>query len=456
MHHSLPLHFLREVLPIGGAFLIYQEALDYIRNIERAGSDYGIERMRELLVLLGEPDRNLKFVHIAGTNGKGSVSAYLTSALKAAGYKVGTYNSPSVFGYNERWLIDGAPLRDESVAKYMSVVRAAIDNEQKLRNAFGLNGFQPTAFEIETAMAFLAFYDNECDICVLETGLGGRWDATNVIYEKELAVITPIGLDHCALLGNTLSEIASEKAAIIKDKVVTCAQSDEVMDEISHPYIFENGVKKEIKATVNICSEPRLLHSDISGQRFEYNNKEYFISMLGEHQLVNASIAICALETLRQKHWQISDEAISKGLSQAVWHARFEVVKDAKERFNISVPQDKILVFDGAHNPQGAGVLAKSIRKYFKDKHVHLVVGILADKDVDGVLSELIPNAHSATAVTPPSPRALNNKVLAEKIAALGIKCNIEDDIKTAVQNALEGECDVVVLCGSLTLFSAL
>ena len=222
--------------------MFYQEAIDYIKNIERSGSDYGLERMRELLALLGNPDDKLKFVHVAGTNGKGSVTAYLTSALKEAGYKVGTYNSPSVFCYNERWLIDGNPLCDEDVARYMTVVRECIESEKRLRSAFGLPDFNPTAFEIETAVAMLAFFDKECDICVLEVGLGGRWDATNAISQKELAVITPIGLDHCAILGDTLSEIASEKSAIIKKDCVTVEQCDEVMKEIYHPYVFdENG-----------------------------------------------------------------------------------------------------------------------------------------------------------------------------------------------------------------------
>lgn len=236
--------------------MFYQEAIDYIKNIERSGSDYGIERMRELLDLLGAPDKRLKFVHIAGTNGKGSVSAYLTSVLKEAGYKVGTYNSPSVFCYNERWLINGKPLADEDVAKYLTVVKERIENERILRNAFGIGEFNPTAFEIETAVAMLAFFDKECDVCVLETGLGGRWDATNAIEDKELAVITPIGLDHCAILGDTLRQIASEKAAIIKDVAVTCNQPAEVMEEIENPYVFKDG-KKSIARHKCSCAKNR-------------------------------------------------------------------------------------------------------------------------------------------------------------------------------------------------------
>lgn len=374
-------------------FLFYQEAIEYIKNIERSGSDYGIERMRELLDLLDAPDKHLKFVHIAGTNGKGSVSAYLTSVLKEAGYKVGTYNSPSVFCYNERWLINGNPLSNEDVAKYLTAVRECIESEQILRNAFGISEFKPTAFEIETAVAMLAFFDKECDVCVLETGLGGRWDATNAIDDKVLSIITPIGLDHCALLGNTLGEIASEKAAITKDVVVTCNQPPEVMEQLKRPFALKDGKKEYRKANVVVCKEPKFLRGNLDGQVFSYDGKEYEISMLGKHQLVNAAIAICAVEELNKKHFDISENALKVGLKNTIWKARLQVVKNAKEEFNITIPQDKVLVFDGSHNPQGATTLANAIKDLFKNKRVHLVLGILKDKDVKGICTILAPLA---------------------------------------------------------------
>lgn len=437
--------------------MFYQEAIDYIKNIERSGSDYGIERMRELLDLLGAPDKHLKFVHIAGTNGKGSVSAYLTSVLKEAGYKVGTYNSPSVFCYNERWLINGKPLSNEDVAKYLTVVKECIESERILRGAFGIEEFNPTAFEIETAVAMLAFFDKECEVCVLETGLGGRWDATNAIEDKELAVITPIGLDHCAILGNTLSQIASEKAAIIKDVAVTCNQPAEVMKEIENPYVFKDGKKEYRKAKVAVCKEPVFLSGDLSGQRFLYDGKEYEISMLGKHQLTNAAIAICAVEQLRNKHFSISQTALENGLKNTVWKARLQVVKNAKEDFDITIPQDKVLIFDGSHNPQGATTLANAIKDLFQSKRVHLVLGVLKDKDVKGICEIVAPLADRITCVTPPSPRAMQKEdlLLIAKPLCKGI-CDVQDDIKTAVQNALKGDCAVVILCGSLTLFQDL
>lgn len=438
-------------------FLFYQEAIDYIKNIERSGSDYGIERMRELLDLLGAPDRHLKFVHIAGTNGKGSVSAYLTSILKEAGYKVGTYNSPSVFCYNERWLINGQPLSDDDVAKYLTVVKECIQSEQILRQAFDIGEFKPTAFEQETAVAMLAFFDKECDICVLETGLGGRWDATNAIDDKVLSIVTPIGLDHCALLGNTLGEIASEKAAIIKDEVVTCNQPPEVMEQLRHPFSIKDGKKEYRKTTVVVCKQPRFLHGDICGQTFVYDGKKYEISMLGQHQLVNASIAICAVGELRKKHFSIDDNALEKGLKNTVWKARSQVVKNAKEEFNITIPQDKVLVFDGSHNPQGAMTLANAIKELFENKRIHLVLGILKDKDVQGICDTLVPLASKVTCITPPSPRAMKKEELQKIVAPLCRgDCDTDDNIKDAVQSSLLGDCDATILCGSLTLFAGL
>lgn len=437
--------------------MFYQEAIGYIKNIERSGSDYGIERMRELLDLLGAPDRHLKFVHIAGTNGKGSVSAYLTSILKEAGYKVGTYNSPSVFCYNERWLINGQPLSDDDVAKYLTVVKECIKSEQILRQAFDIGEFKPTAFEQETAVAMLAFFDKECDICVLETGLGGRWDATNAIDDKVLSIVTPIGLDHCALLGNTLGEIASEKAAIIKDEVVTCNQPPEVMEQLRRPFSIKDGKKEYRKATVVVCKQPRFLYGDICGQTFLYDGKKYEISMLGQHQLVNASIAICAVGELRKKHFSIDDNALEKGLKNTVWKARLQVVKNAKEEFNITIPQDKVLVFDGSHNPQGAMTLANAIKELFENKRIHLVLGILKDKDVQGICDTLVPLASKVTCITPPSPRAMKKEELQKIVAPLCRgDCDTDDSIKDAVQSSLLGDCDATILCGSLTLFAGL
>ena len=428
--------------------MIYKEAVEYIKNIERAGIDLGLERMRELLDMLGSPDEALKCVHIAGTNGKGSVSAYLTSILREAGYRVGTYNSPSVFCYNERWLVGGAPLSDEAVAKYMSKVAAAIARENERRE----EGFKPTAFEIETAVAFEALKDEGCDVCVIETGLGGRWDATNAMRRKLLSVITPIGLDHCAYLGNTLGEIAAEKAAIIDGDAVTCAQSEEIMRELAHPWRTVDGERKDMPCRLFVASEPTPVDDSLEGQHFLYEGEKYFVKMLGAHQLQNAAIAICAAKKLNEKGLEIGEDSIKRGLCKTVWRGRFEIVQNAKERFDLRVPHGKTLVFDGAHNPHGAKTLKSALQNYFAGARIHLVIGVLKDKDVKGIVSLIAPLAARATCVTPPSPRAMSAQELSGIVGEY-VQCDIGEDIHKAVQDALDGECNVVLVAGSLTLF---
>lgn len=229
------------------------------------------------------------------------------------------------------------------------------------------------------------------------------------------------------------------------------------MEEIENPYVFKDGKKEYRKAQVFVCKEPIFLSGDLSGQRFLCDGKEYEISMLGKHQLTNAAIAICAVEQLRNKHFYISQIALENGLKNTVWKARLQVVKNAKEDFNITIPQDKVLVFDGSHNPQGATTLANAIKDLFQSRRVHLVLGVLKDKDVNGICRIVAPLADKITCVTPPSPRAMKKEDLLAiaKPLCKGI-CDVQNDIKTAVQNALMGDCDVVILCGSLTLFQNL
>lgn len=427
--------------------MLYSEAIEWIANIERGGSDYGLERERELLSLLGEPDKNLKIVHVAGTNGKGSVTAYLTSVLIAARYKVGTYNSPSVFRYNERFCINGVPASNFSVAKYLTIVRETIEAERLKRGADV--PFNPTAFEIETACALIMFKEENCDAVVLETGLGGRWDATNAIQNKELAVITSIGLDHCQLLGDTVEKIADEKAQIIQRDAVVCRQAPEILDVIRNRLSETHGF-------MTVTEQPLPIGGDLDGQLFEYCGKRYFLKMLGEHQLENAAVAIEAARYLSAHGWHVNDGDISCGLKETVWAARFEIISAYNNRFFLDVPEDKILVLDGAHNPQGAAVLSKCVRDYLSGLKLHFVTGVLKDKDYEGVAREFRPLAHRITAVTPDSPRALEADKLAEVYRNLGTECDTAKDVKTAVQNALYGDCDAVVLCGSLTLFKSL
>lgn len=435
--------------------MFYDEALEYIRLIEADGSDYGLERERELLDILGSPDREYPIVHIAGTNGKGSVSAMLTAVLVAAGYRVGTYNSPAVLRYNERFRLDGKPLSDDKVAEYMTMVRDAAEEERRRREsvAAGEKGaerqrkFNPTAFEQETALALVAFAREKCDVAVLETGLGGRWDATNAVHEKTLAVITKIGLDHCALLGDTLGEIAGEKAAIIRDAAVTCPQESAAADVI-YPLVQR------------VSGVPRLIGRDPSGQRFEYDGEEFETGLVGDHQLVNAALVIEAVSALREKGFDIPQAALKEGLKRAVWHARFEVLSERNHTnspYDIEIPHGKTLVLDGAHNPQGADALADALRDVFPGARIAAVVGVLADKDYAAVMRNVVPLVGGVYAVTPDSPRALSAERLKECIEEFSdVPVSVCADVREGVERALRSDAEAAVVFGSLTLFREL
>lgn len=430
--------------------MFYKDAINWITNIERAGTDFGLERERELLDLLGSPDKDLKIVHIAGTNGKGSVTAYMTAVLVSACIKVGTFNSPSVFEYNERFLLNGAPLTGGLVAKYFTIVRDVIEKEQARRKDNNLPPFTPTAFEIETAVALLCFKEENCEVVVLETGLGGRWDATNAVENKLISIITPIDFDHCDYLGNTLKEIAGEKADIIKKNAITCPQADEVIDVIKAKVKAQKGV-------LTITGQPTLIAEDIEGQCFEYKGETYYIGLLGEHQLVNASLAIEGVLALVDNGFNITTDHLKYGLASAEWKARFEIVGEHNNRFKLIFPRGKLLVLDGGHNPQGAEVLARSIKRYFSGMCIHIVMGVLRDKDYKTMVSTLAPLANKISTVTPSSPRALSAEALKEEIIAQGFKAEAYDLVPLAVQQALgDFYGDIIVLTGSLTLFKDL
>ncbi len=430
--------------------MFYKDAIEWISNIERAGTDFGLERERELLDLLGSPDDGLKIVHVAGTNGKGSVTAYLTAVMVSACLKVGTFNSPSVFEYNERFLLNGSPLTGGLIAKYFTIVRDTIEEEQARRKDMGLSPFTPTAFEIETAAALLCFKGEGCDIVVLETGLGGRWDATNAVKDKLLSVITTIGLDHCEYLGNTLEEIVAEKADIILKDAVTCRQPDEVMA------VLRAKVKTQ-KGILTVAGTPNLLAEDIEGQTFEYKGETYTIGLLGDHQLTNASIAIEAVLALQDKGVPVTKDHLKFGLSIAEWHARFEIIGAHNNRFNLMFPRGKLLVLDGGHNPQGAEVLKNALLKYFAGMRLHLVMGVLKDKDYKSMVSTLGPIVNKVYTVTPTSPRALTAEELAEEFKAQGFDAEPFPLVQLAVMKAMgDFYGDIIVLTGSLTLFKDL
>ena len=407
--------------------MIYSKAVEYISGVEKFGIKLGLDTVKDLLARLGNPQKSLKFLHIAGTNGKGSVSCFLTNILLASGYTVGTFNSPSVFGYNERYLFNNIPMSDEDVAKYVSLV--ADEREKMAQDRVNL----PSAFELEFAVAMLYFRDKNCDFVVLECGLGGRLDATNCVDSKELAIITSISYDHTAILGNTLREIAEEKFAIVKNcPLITYRQCDEVMSVLNKA------------SDLILCDEPILVESNSDGQTMLYDGEEYRMRQLGKYQLVNCSLAIQSARYLSSKGYSISLESIKKGVAQAVWKGRLQKI----------VKGEKTFLLDGAHNPDGAKVLAQELETTFKNMKKRFVFGMFKDKDVDGVLKNIGPIADEFIVIKPPSARGLDENTTYEKCLAYTKACQKCKDIPTAIATAYNGNCDLIVVCGSLSILS--
>jgi dihydrofolate synthase/folylpolyglutamate synthase len=407
----------------------FSQAKNYIAQIGKFGKAPGLFVMRELLARAANPDKKLKIIHIAGTNGKGSVSCYITAILNAVGYRVGTFNSPSVFLYNERFLIDGAPARSADIAKYITAA-AQIREQMK---AEGLAA--PTAFEMELCAALLLFADRKCGAVVLETGMGGRYDATNAVDKKELAVITKIALDHTEYLGGTLAQIAAEKAAIAHDcPLVSFEQDKEVMENLGNDAI--------------VAQAPEPLSDGLWGQRFLYGAKEFEIRLLGEHQLQNAALAIETAYVLQKQGFEISDDAIKTGLLRAKIRGRFEIF----DAFNPKNEKPITIILDGAHNPDGAKALRGALDNYFGGKKTALIFGAFKDKDYKSSAAALCAPDYFVFTVTPPSARALPAKELAQCVYANCKNATPCSSVKNAFERAFELGAEVVCVCGSFSL----
>ena len=321
----------------------YKEALEYIDGMSWFGSRPGLERVGELLHRLGDPQKKLKYVHVAGTNGKGSASAMLASVLKAAGYKTGLFTSPYLSRFNERMQINGKEIENDVLADIVSRVKPIAESMDE----------HPTEFELMTAAALLWYAEEKCGIVVLEVGLGGRFDATNIIDAPEAAVIMNIGLDHTKVLGDTVEKIAFEKAGIIKPgcDVILYQQSESVTDVV-RARCEEQGARLHIADFSQIVSE----FDSLDGQVFDYKGDAYAIPLLGAHQLKNAAVAVETVQVLRGRGWKLEQDAVEHGLYAVSWPARFEVVAD-----------EPYFVVDGGHNPQCARTVVDNLRNYFPD-----------------------------------------------------------------------------------------
>lgn len=409
--------------------MTYDEALHYFEEIDMMGSHLGLERMGELLRRLGNPESALRFIHVAGTNGKGSTAALLEACLRRAGYRVGLYTSPHLVRYNERFRIDGRVISDEALAEAAARVKAAADTMEDA----------PTQFELLTCVGFCCFQAARCDIVVLEVGLGGRLDATNVIPVPEAAVITRIGLEHTEILGDTIEKIAAEKGGIIKPggTVVLGDPAEAVRQVIG-------GICRERGAALTLAEPARPLSRSLEGQRFAWGPySEVRLSLLGEHQLHNAATALTVLRVLRGKGWNLPDAAILEGLASAVWPGRFECVA-----------AHPAIIIDGGHNQQCAEAIAASLRVYFPGKRCRFLMGVLADKDFHGIFDALLPLAERIAAVTPDSRRALPAEELCRRLreeyhyAAAAPYGTLAEGLEDLRRDA--GEADVICICGSL------
>lgn len=418
----------------------FLDAMHFVESRNSVGMVLGLDTISNLLERLGNPQNELKFIHIAGTNGKGSVGAYIAHILVAAGYKVGRYVSPTIFEYCERiQMMEGEActyITKEAVGDKIEKIQAAVQAMERAGEPL------PTAFEIETAMAFLEFKDQKCDYVVLEVGLGGIEDATNVIETVELSVLTSISMDHMHILGDTIEEIAKKKAGIIKTGV----------DVVCYDYRdYEYGERIQ-KVIDGVCQKQggRCYRADftkLANQSFtldktcfSYDDVAYETKLLGENQPKNAALAIEAAKVLRGKGLYITDEIIQSGIKATEWRGRFSVVN-----------QKPLVIVDGAHNEDAAKSLAKTLALYFGMKKVTFIVGIFADKEYEKLLKITCPYAKKVYCIQTDNPRALPSEKLAE--VAKKYVDNVLD-AKT-VEQALDlvySRSDEVVICfGSLS-----
>ena len=411
----------------------YREALAYIDGVSWLGSRPGLARVTALLEKLGDPRKELKFVHIAGTNGKGSCAAMTASVLRAAGYRTGLFTSPYLFRFNERMQINGEPIADETLAALVTEIRPIADAMAD----------HPTEFELMTAVALLWYRRERCDIVVLEVGLGGRLDATNVIGAPEAAVIMNIGLDHTAILGDTVEKIAAEKAGILKPGCdVALYQQSAAVEAVVREKCAEAGAKLHIADFSQLVPA----FDSLEGQVFSYRGVPYAIPLLGEHQLKNAAVVLEIVEILRARGWELPQDTVEHGLYAVSWPARFELVR-AEPPF----------VVDGGHNPQCAETVAANLKRYFPGLRHVLLVGVLADKDYPALFDILDTAADAYVCVTPDSARALPAEKLAGYLARYGKPVTVCGDIPAGVEaaSAAAGEDGAVCAVGSLYMAGA-
>jgi len=421
--------------------MTYEEAIAYIHSVTWLGSRPGLERITELCRRLGDPQDALTFIHVAGTNGKGSVCRMLSGILEKAGYRVGLFTSPYIERFNERIMLGGTDISDEDLAEATAEVRVHADAMAD----------SPTEFELITAIAFVYYKKKHCDYVVLECGLGGRLDSTNVIKTPVLSLITGIDLDHRAILGDTVAQIAREKAGIIKEGVAVLfgEGSDEALYEIKKAAEEKGSLfyRTDFSAIENV-------QSDLRGTTFTFGGKEVRIGLKGLYQTRNTATVLTAVELLRKQGLVLPDEAVAEGLAEAKWPARFEILAWDEED---GVPP---ILYDGAHNPQGIAGAVQNVKHYLspltEDGRVILLMGVMADKDHKKMIEMLAPLAKTVLTVSPANDRSLDAKEGAAEFEDCGVRACpytcLEEGVKAAVKLAIQ-EITPLLCLGSLYMY---
>lgn len=413
--------------------MTYDEAVEFADSTKKYGSILGLESIRNLMQELGNVQEQLHIIHVAGTNGKGSVCAFLSAALTEAGYRVGRYNSPAVFERREVFRIGETMISKEEYAAVFERVQTACEVLTKRGCP------HPTVFEVETAAAFLWFYEKKCDLVLLETGMGGETDATNLITHPVCSVLTSIGMDHMQYLGNTIEEIAKVKAGIIKKgcPVVALKQGDSVCEVIKNK-AEECGSRCVLVEVPQYMQEAPIWGTTLQDAHYG----PVHTTLGGIWQRENLSLALAVLKLLEESGYPITKEAVQSGIAKTIWHGRYEVLQT-----------EPLFIIDGAHNPIAAKRLKETIEKDFTNREIIYIIGVLADKEHEKMLRLLLPGAKAVFTVTPDSPRALGGEILAKEAQKYADNIWHVPDIGKAVKMAKETakESDVILAVGSLS-----
>ena len=411
----------------------YTEAIEYIHSVNWMFCNPGLDRVKALCHALGDPQDSLKFIHVAGTNGKGSFCAMLDSVLRAQGYRVGLFTSPYILEFGERMRVDGENISEGELCELVEKIRPIADQMED----------KPTEFELITAVAFLYFANKGCDYVVLECGLGGRLDATNVIETPILSVITGIALDHTAILGDTHEKIAAEKAGIIRRgvPVLWCGEH-----EGAGEVILDRAEKLGAPMTAVDRSSLKVRETSLEGTSFDFKDRrDVRLSLLGSYQPINATNVLSAIDILRARGVEISESAVREGLAGTVWHARFEIIS-----------KDPMIIADGGHNPEGVDGAIESVKSCFSGMKVGIITGVMADKDYQYMAKRMSEVASDVFCLTPDNPRALPASDYAEVFSSLGVSAIACDSVESAVSAALlwASEAKRPIIClGSLYMY---